>query len=338
MSRSASKGIFPRTGILDGHIITHPNGKRYQWNSSKGVWKLKSTMIDDSNFIGPQGITGATGSTGSQGPTGPTGSTGSTGSTGPQGSTGSTGSQGPTGPAGLAVIKQTTAPAATNGDLWYDTDDHSFSVRADGTWFEIVSAKPDGSNCDNAADSGWQLKQDNPDLPSGNYSIKPGGTSPCITMYVDMTANGGGYDFYKVTGGSSGNYRTNSYSCPAGTDISAPRSHEWWLIVENVYGRIYGSYNAVPGVYRPDGGGSYTGCIMRSSHYGSSCAHWRVADGGRWWLRNGTFSEPNGDYPLNGWLGMYNASYTGDIGFNDGGSGYTSSGTYLCSTNVHYKD
>jgi hypothetical protein len=61
MARSASKGIFPRTGIVDGHIITHPNGKRYQWNSSKGVWKLKSTMIDDSNFIGPQGIQGPPG-------------------------------------------------------------------------------------------------------------------------------------------------------------------------------------------------------------------------------------------------------------------------------------
>jgi hypothetical protein len=70
MARSASKGIFPRSGIVDGHIITHPNGKRYQWNSSKGVWKLKSTMIDDSNFIGPQGATGATGATGPQGPQG----------------------------------------------------------------------------------------------------------------------------------------------------------------------------------------------------------------------------------------------------------------------------
>jgi hypothetical protein len=70
MARSASKGIFPRSGIVDGHIITHPNGKRYQWNSSKGVWKLKSTMIDDSNFIGPQGIPGPTGATGATGPQG----------------------------------------------------------------------------------------------------------------------------------------------------------------------------------------------------------------------------------------------------------------------------
>jgi hypothetical protein len=76
MARSASKGIFPRTGIVDGHIITHPNGKRYQWNSSKGVWKLKSTMIDDSNFIGPQGIPGPTGNTGATGPAGADGAGG----------------------------------------------------------------------------------------------------------------------------------------------------------------------------------------------------------------------------------------------------------------------
>jgi hypothetical protein len=241
------------------------------------------------------------------------------------------------GPIKIGDTALSPSVAGAGSIRWSSADEVlQFSDGAD--WKDVSEGAPDGSSCDKAASDGWQLKQDHPNLPSGDYSIKPGGTNPCITMYVDMTANGGGYDFYKVTGGSSGNYRTNSYSCPAGTDISAPRSHEWWLIVENVYGRIYGSYNAVPGVYRPDGSGTYVGCIMRSSHYGSSCANWRVADGGRWWLRNSTFTEPNGDYPLNGWLGMYDASYTGDIGFNDGGSGYTSSGTYLCSTNVHYKD
>jgi hypothetical protein len=82
MARSASKGIFPRSGIVDGHIITHPNGKRYQWNSSKGVWKLKSTMIDDSNFIGPQGVPGPTGATGNTGATGPAGADGTDSSDG----------------------------------------------------------------------------------------------------------------------------------------------------------------------------------------------------------------------------------------------------------------
>jgi hypothetical protein len=133
MSRSTSKGIFPRTGILDGHIITHPNGKRYQWNSSKGVWKLKSTMIDDSNFIGATGAKGNTGTTGAKGNTGATGPAGPTGATGPAGPTGAKGNTGaasttagPTGPAGATGAKGNTgatgsvgATFTVSGDILY---------------------------------------------------------------------------------------------------------------------------------------------------------------------------------------------------------------------------
>jgi hypothetical protein len=89
MARSASKGIFPRTGIVDGHTVTHGNGKRYKWNSSKGVWNLHGiASIDGDNshlYIGPAGATGPAGPTGAKGNTGATGATGAKGNTGATG-------------------------------------------------------------------------------------------------------------------------------------------------------------------------------------------------------------------------------------------------------------
>jgi hypothetical protein len=62
---------------------------------------------------------------------------------------------------------------------------------------------------------------------------------------------------------------------------------------------------------------------------------WGVKDGGRWWLRDTTFSEPNGDYDLNGLLGngMYPGWNLQDFDFNDMGS-YATGNYYLVSTNA----
>ena len=73
-------------------------------------------------------------------------------------------------------------------------------------------------------------------------------------------------------------------------------------------------------------------CAMRNpTSYGSGCSDWKVPDGGRWWLRDSTYGEPNGDYDGNCWLSMYNHS-AGDIQFNDGNCSYATT-KYLCSTN-----
>jgi hypothetical protein len=83
---------------------------------------------------------------------------------------------------------------------------------------------------------------------------------------------------------------------------------------------------------------------MRSTWYtpsgapaSGSSAH-RVKDGGRWWLRDNTFSEPNGDYGPNGLLGGYTEPQhpygLTDIGFNDATSNYFTGNFYLVSTNA----
>ena len=64
---------------------------------------------------------------------------------------------------------------------------------------------------------------------------------------------------------------------------------------------------------------------------GASPGDWKVPDGGRWWLRDSQYSEPNGDYTGNCWLSMYKWD-SNDIQFNDGGCSYSTS-KYVCSTN-----
>ena len=82
------------SGLFDGKLRTHSDGRKWQYGSTKGTWRIKKT----NNTVAS--MTGATGSTGSQGIQGATGPTGSTGSQGPTGPSGPTGSQGPTGNTG----------------------------------------------------------------------------------------------------------------------------------------------------------------------------------------------------------------------------------------------
>jgi hypothetical protein len=58
---------------------------------------------------------------------------------------------------------------------------------------------------------------------------------------------------------------------------------------------------------------------------------WVAVDGGSWWMRDSTYSEPNGDYSANCWLWVYNQD-SNNIMFNDANCGYCTS-NYLCSTN-----
>jgi len=58
---------FP-TGVANGYIRTHADGRRWQFSSTKGVWKIKTNVVDDADY---------TGATGPQGPQGPIGLTNS---------------------------------------------------------------------------------------------------------------------------------------------------------------------------------------------------------------------------------------------------------------------
>jgi hypothetical protein len=210
--------------------------------------------------------------------------------------------------------------------------------------------------------SGYDLAQNFPTSPSGWYWIKPAGQTNAIQMYVDMTEEGGGYDFYFITAGPSiSTVNAADWGGKSlGLDLVMPRSPQHWRAMANAvnaaitsnpstYGSSFSNYfQTAYGVYNTSAG-NYTTYIMRDpTYYGTSGAStnlpansYRVKDGGRWWLRNTTYGEPNGDYGANGLLGMngvitypYTATPTAtDVTFNDLTSNYSTGSYYLVSTN-----
>ena len=252
------------------------------------------------------------------------------------------------------TIFQTGNPVVVTGDFQSLTA-YKFTLRAvniHGTGDKSLESEPIlpvfrvtggiGSSAGNPATSGYALAQANPTAPSGLYWIKSASMPSALQMYVDMSQEGGGYDFYPITNGTNVSYVTdNNSGKPLGLDIIYPRSSAHWTAIYNyVNSQLGGNFSAylqtVGSVYRTAtsvGGGNYTGYIMRSG----SVPDWRVPDGGRWWLRDSTFSEPNGDYTFNGYLGLYGAGYSlnsnAPSGWNDGGT-YSTGTSYIVSTNA----
>ena len=226
----------------------------------------------------------------------------------------------------------------------------------DKLYKNIKSRIPDGLTELTAAISGVQLRYDYPSYTSGWYWIKSATMPNALQMYVDMTEDGGGYDFYPITAGPSVNYvNVDNGGTPLGLDIVYPRSKYHWRAMSNAVNAIitagrngggsYGSFfTTAYGVYRNTNVGNgnnnnYSYKAMRSSDYGgaSNAADWNVKDNGGWWLRDDlTYTEPNGDYTLNAFLsnGMPNPYNLENIGFNDGNASYSTGNYYLVSTNA----
>jgi hypothetical protein len=183
----------------------------------------------------------------------------------------------------------------------------------------------DGSSSSCPAYSCLEILNNGYSNGDGNYWIQPAST--VIEVTCDMGTEGGGYTYYPVSGGISTNRYTDNNTCKnLGMDIVYPRSKDHWQSMINRFGTSY--FPFIPGVYKSSSGGNYTGCAMNSS----GCSGWRVGDGGRWFLRSSAYSEPNGDYEANCWLGTRDVGNPNDITFNDGNCQYGGS-SYICSTN-----
>lgn len=228
--------------------------------------------------------------------------------------------------------------------------------------FSITKKWLDGSTQALAAPSGYWLAQNigSAYLNSGNYWIKSPSMPNALQMYVNMTEEGGGYDFYRITSGPSAAYITDTHGGTAlGLELMMPRSKYHWKAARDYVTSVVGSsdysyFANVIGIYRDgntgQGSNNYTTVPMRSIDYatrmggkvqpGTYAPDWRVKDGGRWWLRDTAYSEPNGDYNVGGFLGdMQRGSFPSgtyayaDLLFNDGGA-YGTGSTYLVSTNA----
>jgi hypothetical protein len=249
-------------------------------------------------------------------------------------------------------------PTASTGMFRYNTTTKTPEHYNGSSWIGI--GRRDGSTADNAATSGFALKNQFPSLTSGYYWIQSPKMPRPLQMYVDMTQDGGGYDFYEITGGRQpnrviGNHSGNDF----GLDLWIPRSKNCWVAAVNFVKTTLGRSNwqeyfhSLP-IFRTNsswdavGGDTkgYTSYIMRDPQfYNTGAPDWQVLGGGRWWLRDTTFSEPNGDY--NNFMFLSRVGYTlpdpytgQDIGFNDGAfqsissPGFTLRTTYLVSTNA----
>ena len=233
------------------------------------------------------------------------------------------------------------------GYLGYNTEEEALEIYNGTEWQSAGSAKLDGSSPDKASTSGLQLVTDNPGLSSGLYWIKSPSMPNALQMYVDTSQDGGGYDFYATKGsGPSVSYITDNHAgVSLGLEMWEGRSRNCWLAATQAVNALdSGNFNSywegVGHVYKPNGGGNYTGCIMRSSYYGgNNCNEWRVATGNRWWIRDSTHSEPNGDYSANGFQRIYGGSrpsvgsVSTNMGYNDGWA-YSIGNYYLLSTNA----
>lgn len=177
-----------------------------------------------------------------------------------------------------------------------------------------------------------EIHTDQPAATDGMYKIDPDGNGPLgtLTVYCDMTTDGGGYTSYAITGGISTSKRTDANSCTAlGLNIVVPRTNAHLHALVAKYGISY--FKTSPGVYGL-AAGNYTTCAMNSGD-AACAANWKAIDNGAWFLRDQARSEPNGDYTPDCWLSATSIDDHGLI-FNDGSCGYSTGTTYVCSDNA----
>lgn len=208
------------------------------------------------------------------------------------------------------------------------------------TRFDKIKTYTQLGTVGNPAPSGYVLAQQNPGLASGYYYIKNSNMPNALSMYVDMTNENGGYDYYPISNGISIPTIQDAHSgTPLGLDLVYPRSKQHWKsmyeFVVSILGSSVSTYLRTCGAVYNTNVGNYTSQILRNPlYYGTGATDWRVPDGGRWWLRDTTYGEPNGNYSVYSFLILQGLSSDGTItAFDDQGFIYTGA-SYLVSTNA----
>merc|ERR1712151_620396 len=125
-------------------------------------------------------------------------------------------------------------------------------------------------------------------------------------------------------------------SCPDGWKVWSPRNKNDWTLVYNRMGKNINNYPKKPhfivDVTRPANGcGGCTRYAMKSGV--SQQGEWTTRDSSNWWLRDGRYNEPNGDYHANCYLHVYDVN-PNNVRFNDGNCNYYSS-EYLCQKSAN---
>jgi len=181
-----------------------------------------------------------------------------------------------------------------------------------------------------------------PSATSGTYEIKT--TAGQQAVFCDMTTDGGGYTHKACTGCKDVRTTTEVNGCDKfGMNMVVPRSQAHWqslykYVTVELKSTMDSHFKVVPGISKSVGGrndcNGGTGVLNYEACKDSKS--WRAIDGGKWWLRTSTYSEPNGDYTANQFLGglsNFNNGKMDDMTMNDSTTMYTSGANYVCSTN-----
>lgn len=180
------------------------------------------------------------------------------------------------------------------------------------------------------------IKQANPSAADGNYTVDIDGVGPRspITVFCDMTTDGGGYLSYAISGGIPTTRFDQANSCTAlGMNIAIPRTKAHLTALHTKYGAGY--FQTVPGVYGL-AAVNHSGQVFNSNNP-TVAANWKALDGKSWFAKDTAHSEPNGDYVPGCWLATYGPGTldgSGFQGWNDGNCDYSTGATYVCSDNV----
>lgn len=129
---------------------------------------------------------------------------------------------------------------------------------------------------------------------------------------------------------------TQKNSCPRGMKIFSPRSREDWKTVVASAGSL-SAPSWIVDITRPDNRcGGCTKYSMQSNNMHQQS--WRTSDGSAWWLRSTKYSEPNGDYTANCYMGLseYPANEN-SLKFNDASCKHHST-AYYCQPKASAED
>merc|ERR1712019_43772 len=168
--------------------------------------------------------------------------------------------------------------------------------------------------------------------PIEKLTCKKGSPSNCKVNAVPVPGYSAG-KIVRVSNGRRIKKSTEADSCPPGMKIWSPRNKNDFTLVYNALGKNINNYPRKPhlivDVTRPANGCS--GCTKYAIKSGvSQQGSWKTTDGSNWWLRDGRYNEPNGDYHANCYLHIYDVN-PNNVRFNDGNCGHSST-DYLCQT------
>ena len=126
---------------------------------------------------------------------------------------------------------------------------------------------------------------------------------------------------------------TDDDSCKDfGLNIVIPRSRRHWSMLLSRYPRSTRDYfTTIPGIMKPSNKGIASNVPMNSKHRG--IGDFQAIDGGPWWLRDTSYSEPNGDYSAYCWLNG-NPWNVDAISMDDQGCN-SCTDFYICSSNEY---